>query len=67
MSRIDSRRFRARSGTNTFQLQVALHAADRDCRVVADHLRGHPRDDLGDDRVHLPGHDRAALLEPREA
>ena len=61
MSRIDSRRFRARSGTNV-QLQVALHAADRDCRVVADHLRGHLRD-LGDDRVHLPGHDRAALLE----
>ena len=45
------------------QLEVALHAADRDRRVVADHLRRDLRHDLGDDRVDLAGHDRGALLE----
>ena len=42
---------------------MPAHAADRDRGVVPDHLRGDLRDDLGDDRVHLAGHDRAALLE----
>ena len=48
------------------QLEVTLHPADGDRRVVADHLSGDLRDDLGDDRVDLPGHDRAALLELRQ-
>ena len=42
---------------------MALHAADRDRRIVPDHLRRDLRHDLGDDRVDLPRHDRAALLE----
>jgi hypothetical protein len=45
------------------QLEVPLHASDRDGRVVADHLRRDLRHDLGDDRVYLAGHDRAALLQ----
>ena len=45
------------------QLEVALHPADRDRRVVSDHLGRDLADDLGDDRVHLAGHDRRALLE----
>ena len=42
---------------------MALQPADRDRRIVADHLSRHLRDDLWDDRVHLARHDRRALLE----
>ena len=45
------------------QLELALHAADRDRRVVADHLGGHLEHDLGDHRVDLARHDRRALLQ----
>src|SRR4029079_5356235 len=45
------------------QLEMALHPTDRDRPVVPDHLRGDLRHDLGDHRVHLAGHDRAALLQ----
>ena len=45
------------------ELEVPVHAADRDRGVVADHLRRDLRDDLGDDRVDLAGHDRRALLQ----
>src|SRR3712207_8975759 len=48
------------------ELELPLRAADRDRRVVADDLRGHLEDDLGDDRVDLAGHDRRALLERSE-
>ena len=47
------------------QLEVALQPADRDRLVVADHLRSDLGHDLGDYRVHLAGHDRAAFLELR--
>ena len=42
---------------------MALQTADGDRLVIPDHLRRHLRDDLGNDRIHLAGHDRAALLE----
>ena len=45
------------------ELELALHAADRDRGVVADHLRGDLQHDLGDHRVDLAGHDRGALLQ----
>src|SRR5581483_7730552 len=45
------------------ELEVALHAADRDRGVVPDHLRGDLRDDLRHDGVDLARHDRAALLQ----
>ena len=45
------------------ELELALHAADRDRGVVADHLRGDLQHDLRDHRVDLPGHDRRALLQ----
>ena len=48
------------------QLEAALQAADRDRRVVADHLRRHLAHHLGDHRVDLAGHDRAALLQLRD-
>ena len=48
------------------QLEVPLHAGDRDRRVVADHLGADLQDDLRDDRVDLAGHDRGALLELRQ-
>ena len=35
------------------ELEVAVHAADRDRRVVADHLGRHLRHDLGDHGVDL--------------
>ena len=48
------------------QLELALHAADRDRRVVADHLRADLQHDLGDHRVDLARHDRRALLQLRQ-
>ena len=45
------------------QLELALHAADRDRGVVADHLRADLQHDLGDHRVDLARHDRGALLQ----
>ena len=45
------------------ELELALHTADGDRRVVADHLRGDLEHDLGDHRVDLARHDRGALLQ----
>ena len=45
------------------ELELALHAADRDRGVVADHLRGDLQHDLRDHRVDLARHDRRALLQ----
>ena len=49
------------------ELELALRAGDRDRRVIADHLRSDLDRDLADHRVDLPGHDRGALLERRQA
>ncbi len=48
------------------ELERAVAAAPRDRGVVADHLRGHLRDRLGDHRVDLARHDRAARLQVRQ-
>src|SRR5829696_1438986 len=53
-------------GDEYVQLEVPLHPADGDGGVVPDHLRRDLRHDFGDDRVHLPRHDRASLLELRQ-
>ena len=45
------------------ELEVAGGAAERDRGVVADHLRAHLHDGLGEHRVHLAGHDRRAGLQ----
>src|SRR5438445_65429 len=45
------------------ELELPLEAADGDRGVVADHLRRHLQNDLGDHRVDLAGHDRGSLLE----
>ena len=45
------------------ELELALHAADGDRGVVADHLGADLEHDLGEDGVDLAGHDRRALLQ----
>ena len=45
------------------QLEVALHPADGDRRVVADDLGGTCRTTSGITGLTLPGHDRRALLQ----
>jgi hypothetical protein len=48
------------------ELEVARHAGPGDRGVVADHLRRDHQHRLGDHRVDLAGHDRAARLQRRE-
>ena len=48
------------------QLERRQRRRERDGRVLADDLARHLLDRLGDDRVDLAGHDRAARLQRRE-
>ncbi len=49
------------------QFEVARGATERNGRVVTDDLRDNLAHGLGDDRVHLSGHDRGSWLEVGQA
>jgi hypothetical protein len=64
--RVRIRRGAGDQGDADVELELALHATDRDRGVVADHLRADLQHDLRHHGVDLAGHDRGALLQLRQ-